>query len=129
MASPIKNGEWYLLAVTVRAKRFLGVHIAPMGKNSEAEVLGGYDLGGDVIPIGNAPLVVGVPGTSALSGLVGSFGVLRDIDVAKNASKILKRMARQPMSGPEIVDSASVILWANPVRDLGPLNLPIHVEH
>jgi hypothetical protein len=121
----INPGQWYVMGVTFRAQRYLGVHIAPYGAESNPEVLGGYDLDGAIIPSSQAKLSVGAFKPSKFRGHIGPFGVLRDIDIAKDASRIMKRIARNPSFASDPVDAGKVALWADPVEDLGPLHLSI----
>lgn len=121
----VEPQKWYLLAVTFRSQRYLGVHIAPMSPSGNPEVLGGYDLEGSIIPSNVADLVIGALGTSTFRGEIGSFGVLRNIDIAQDASKIMKRMAREPALGADVVEPSQIALWASPLVDRGPHNLPI----
>lgn len=117
--------KWYLMAITFRAGRYLGVHIAPYGPEASPEVLGGYDLDGSVIPASTANLNIGAFKRSQFRGNVGPFGVLQGIDIAKDATSILKRMARNPSFASEPVDENKIALWASPIEDLGPHHLPI----
>jgi hypothetical protein len=113
------------MAVTFRAGRYLGVHIAPSGPEASPEVLGGYDLDGQIIPASSANLSIGAFKRSQFRGHVGPFGVFQDIDIAKNAPAILKRIARDPSFVSEPVDERQIALWASPIEDLGPLRLKI----
>lgn len=117
--------RWYVMAVTFRAGRYLGVHIAPQGPEASPEVLGGYDLDGEVIPASTASLSIGAFKRSQFRGQVGPFGVFQDIDISKDASSILKRIARDPSFASEPVEERQIALWASPVEDLGPLHLTI----
>ncbi len=117
--------RWYLMAVTFRAGRYLGVHIAPQDPEASPEVLGGYDLDGEVIPASSANLSIGAFKRSQFRGEVGPFGIFQDIDISKDASTILKRIARDPSYASEPVEERQVALWASPIEDLGPLHLTI----
>ena len=121
----IEPQQWYLLAVTFRSQRYLGVHIAPLSPGASPEVLGGYDLEGTLIPASDVDLVVGALGTSTFRGEIGPFGVLRNVDIVQDAPRILKKMAREPSLGSDVVDASQIALWANPLVDRGPLNLSI----
>lgn len=121
----IEPGRWYVMGVTFRAQRYLGVHIAPYGPEASPEVLGGYDLDGSIVPASSANLSIGQFKRSKFRGHVGPFGVFRDVDIAKEAPRILKRIARDPSFEAEPVDQSNVALWADPVVDRGPLHLPI----
>ena len=124
----IKPGTWYVMGVTFRAQRYLGVHIAPYAPDANPEVLGGYDLDGAVVPASQARLSVGAFKPSKFRGHIGPFGVLRDIDISKDASRIMKRIARSPSFSSEPAEVGQIALWADPVEDLGPLHLPISDE-
>jgi hypothetical protein len=126
-STQIKAQEWYLFAVTFRAQRYLGVHVAEFGPKVSPEVLGGYDLEGQVLPSSSAPLEIGAAGTSKFRGRVGPFGVLHGLDVARDAGKIIKEIARNPESIPELVDPSQIAIWANPRHDLGPAQLDVVV--
>jgi hypothetical protein len=121
----IEPGTWYVMGVTFRAQRYLGVHIAPYGPEASPEVLGGYDLDGSIVPASSANLSIGQFRRSKFRGHVGPFGIFRDIDIAKEAPRILKRIARDPSFEAEPVEQSNVALWADPVVDRGPLHLPI----
>lgn len=117
--------RWYVMAVTFRAGRYLGVHIAPRSPEASPEVLGGYDLDGAIIPASSANLSIGAFKRSQFRGHVGPFGVFQDIDIAKNAATLLKRIARDPSFASEPVEEKQIALWASPIEDLGPLHLKI----
>lgn len=123
----IRPQEWYLFAVTFRAKRYLGVHVAPYGPESSAEVLGGYDLEGEIVPDSSAPLEIGSSGSSKFRGRVGPFAILQGIDVAQDAGTIVKQIARNPLSLPEGAEESNIAVWGDPRNDLGPQHLEIQV--
>jgi hypothetical protein len=124
-STTIEPGRWYVMGVTFRAQRYLGVHIAPYGPEANAEVLGGYDLDGTIIPASNANLSIGAFKKSKFRGHVGPFGIFRDIDISKDATRILKRIARNPSFESEPVEESQIALWADPGVDRGPLHVPI----
>lgn len=124
-STAIEPGKWYVMGVTFRAQRYLGVHIAPYGPEANPEVLGGYDLDGAIIPASSANLSVGQFKKSKFKGHVGPFGVFRGIDISKDAPRILKRIARNPSFDGEPVEESQIALWADPTVDRGPLHLPI----
>lgn len=123
----IRPQQWYLFAVTFRAKRYLGVHMAPYGPESSPEVLGGYDLEGEIVPDSSAPLEIGAGGSSKFRGRVGPFAIFHDIDIARDGGKIVKQIAREPLSLPEEVEESNLAIWADPRNDLGPQHLEIQV--
>jgi len=124
-STKIEPGTWYVMGVTFRAQRYLGVHIAPYGPEASPEVLGGYDLDGVIVPASTANLSIGQFKKSKFRGHVGPFGVFRDIDISKEAPRILKRIARDPSFDGEPVEESKIALWADPTVDRGPLHLRI----
>lgn len=118
-------GKWYVLGLTFRAQRYLGVHIAPYGPDSNPEVLGGYDLNGEIVPASPAKLSIGAFKRSQFRGHVGPFGVFHNIDISKDASLIMKKMARDPSFEAVPVEENQIALWASPTVDRGPLHLEI----
>ena len=121
----IVPNTWYVMAVTFRAQRYLGVHIAPYGQESNPEVLGGYDLDGAIIPASSAKLSIGAFKRSQFRGQVGPFGIFHNIDLSKDASRIMKRLARDPSFANAPVDDNQIALWASPTEDVGPLHLEV----
>ncbi len=124
-STTIEPGRWYVMGVTFRAQRYLGVHIAPYGPEASPAVLGGYDLDGAIVPASSANLSVGQFKKSKFKGHVGPFGVFRGIDISKDAARILKRIARNPSFEADPVEESQIALWADPTVDRGPLHLPI----
>ncbi len=124
-STTIEPGKWYVMGVTFRAQRYLGVHIAPYGPEASTEVLGGYDLDGAIIPASAANLSIGQFKRSKFRGHVGPFGIFRDIDISKDAPRILKRIARSPSFDSVPVEESQIVLWADPTVDRGPLHIPI----
>lgn len=124
----IERGEWYLLAITLRSRRYLGAHIAHVGSDANVELLGGYDLGTEFLPEGSAPLIVGAIGGGGFEGRVGAFGVLRNVDIASDSHKLIKQLARSPSSGPEALEPSQVVLWADPLKDVGPSGLRVEMR-
>lgn len=121
----IARDTWYVLGVTFRARRYLGVHIAPFGPDASPEVLGGYDLDGMVVPASSANISIGAVRKSKFRGQVGPFGIFNAIDVSKDASSIMKKLARDPSFANAPVEESQIALWASPTEDLGPLRLEI----
>lgn len=121
----VQPQEWYLFAVTFRAQRYLGVHVAGYGPRANPEVLGGYDLEGEIIPASKAPFEIGAAGTSKFRGRVGPFGIVQGLDVARDGGKIIKEIARNPEVIPDMVDQSQVAVWGSPRVDQGPAKLDI----
>lgn len=121
----VEPGRWYLLGVTFRAQRYLGVHIAPHDGKARVEVLGGYDLGGEIIPQSSADLEVGAFKKSKFRGAIGPFGVLRGVDILEETPKLLQSFARDPASAQDGMDQAKIVLWADPLVDRGPRSIKV----
>jgi hypothetical protein len=121
----VEQGRWYLLAVTFRSQRYLGVHLAPHDPKARVEVLGGYDLGGQIVPSSPAELEVGAFPKSKFRGGIGPFGVLRGMDILNEAPKFLQSLARDPAAAIDRVEQSKIGLWADPAVDLSPRRLKI----
>ncbi len=126
-ATQMQPKEWYLLALSFRDARYLGLHIRPLNEAGRVEVLGGYDLDGYTIPRPKADLLVGAFGSSKFRGRVGPIGVFSGKDMFSDIPKLLKTMAAKPEQVPHQVDPDEVALWASPKSDSGPKQLSIVV--
>jgi hypothetical protein len=117
--------EWYLLAVSFRDARYLGVHLIPHKGGKKPEVLGGYDLESQAIPDTNADLVVGAFGVSKFRGRIGPFGIIRREAMTKDVAAFVAEMSNVPGSLPYAVSSSEAVLAASPQEDRGALKLSI----
>lgn len=124
-AAPLKPQQWYLLTVSFRERKFLGVHIASLGNESKPLVLGGFSVEGTGIPKNNADLVVGAFGTSYFQGRIGPFGIIQSNAFSDNVSAFARQLADKPLALPDTVGADEVALWASPRKDRGPAALPI----
>lgn len=127
--TPIRAKEWYLLAVSFRAGRYLGMHLMPYervrGGAKRAQLLGGYDLQPPVVAQSRVDLVVGAYGVSRFRGRIGPFGVLRSPSLSEDLAGLITRVARSPGRIPDDLGQVQVALWATPVSDIGPHRLRI----
>jgi hypothetical protein len=126
-ATQMAPKEWYLLALSFRDSRYLGLHIRPLDQAGKVEVLGGYDLDGYTVPAPKADLLVGAFGGSKFRGRVGPIGVFRGKEMFSDVPKVLKTIAANPLQVPHQFDPEEVVLWASPKVDNGPKKLPIVV--
>jgi hypothetical protein len=121
----LRAKEWYLLGISFREKRYLGVHLMPHNGGKKAEVLGGYDLEPQVIPDTPADLVVGAFGASKFRGRIGPFGVIRREGMTKDVANFIVQMSKNAGSLPSAVSRSEAVLVASPKEDSGAFKLSI----
>jgi hypothetical protein len=119
----IQPKEWYLMAVSFRENRFLGVHIAPIRTEAPIEAVGGYDLEG-LNPSNDSDLVVGSFANGKFKGRLGPFGVIQKTGLSDDLTALIERLRAEPGVIPD-ADESSVVLWASPLTDAGPNKLAI----
>ncbi len=124
-STQLRAKEWYLLGVSFREKRFLGVHLMPHDGGKKAEVLGGYDLEPQVIPDTQADLVVGAFGASKFRGRIGPFGIIRRNGMTKDVATFIVQMSKAAGSLPSAVSQSEAVLVASPKEDSGAFKLAI----
>lgn len=124
-STQLRAKEWYLLGVSFRDKRFLGVHLMAHDGGKKAEVLGGYDLEPQVIPDTQADLVVGAFGASKFRGRVGPFGIIRREGMTKDVATFIVQMSKAAGSLPSSVSTSEAVLVASPKEDSGAFKLSI----
>ncbi len=124
-AAKLKPQQWYLLAISFREKRFLGVHLATLGNESAPAVLGGFSVEGTGVPKTDADLVVGTFGSNYFQGRIGPFGIIQSKHFSDDVSGFVRAMADDPTSLPSTARAEDVALWASPRKDRGPNAFPI----
>jgi hypothetical protein len=124
-STQLRAKEWYLLGISFREKRYLGVHLMPHNGGKKAEVLGGYDLEPQVIPDTPADLVVGAFGASKFRGRIGPFGVIRREGMTKDVANFIVQMSKNAGSLPSAVSRSEAVLVASPKEDSGAFKLSI----
>lgn len=127
-SAQLRAKEWYLLGVSFREKRFLGVHLMPHDGGKKAEVLGGYDLEPQVIPDTQADLVVGAFGASKFRGRIGPFGIIRREGMTKDVASFVVQMSKVAGSLPAAVSRSEAVLVASPKEDNGAFKLSIQTS-
>jgi hypothetical protein len=124
-STQLRAKEWYVLAVSFREERYLGVHLMMHNGGKKPEVLGGYDLEQQVIPENQADLLVGAFGVSKFRGRIGPFGVIRRPGMTKDVATFVAEMSKEPGILPSEISSSDAVLAASPKQDSGPLKLVI----
>jgi len=117
--------EWYLLALSFRDARYLGVHLMSHQGGKKPELLGGYDLEPSVVPNNQADLLVGGFGASKFRGRIGPFGIIRREDMTEDLASFVVQMAKAPGELPSEVEQSEIVLQATPKEDQGPLKQSI----
>jgi hypothetical protein len=128
--APIRAKEWFLLALSFRKGRYLGMHLMPYERvrrgAKRAQLLGGYDLQPPVVAQSGVDLVVGAYGVSRFRGRIGPFGVLRSPSLSDDVEGLITRVARSPGRIPDdLGELIEVALWATPTSDSGPRRLRV----
>jgi hypothetical protein len=112
--------EWFLLGLSFREGRYVGLHARPLEEDGRVEVLGGYDLQDMATPKSRADLLLGSLGVGQFKGMIGPVGVFQGKSVTSDVPKILTRMVASPGLPPDVIESQDVVLWASPKVDSGP---------
>jgi hypothetical protein len=123
-ATQIRPEQWYMLSVSWRKERFLGVHLTRLGE-SKPELLGGYDLGEVRSPQSPADLVIGAFGSSVFRGKIGTVGVIRQKDISEKLLDTIRLIAKSPREIPLEIPQDAIQLWATPKTDKGPHHIEI----
>lgn len=110
---PLIPGVWTFFGVAAIKSQYLGVHAGTMVEADKIDLrlLGGYDLGQEVLPESASDLTLGSI-DSTFRGRVGPFGVFSDDDIADDLKDLLKDLTRRPQVWPRAISSSSVRLWA-----------------
>ncbi len=124
----VRAREWYLMVISFRKGRFLGVHLVPHTSPKSVEVLGGYDVGESVSPCNAADLVVGSFSDGSFRGRLGPFGVISRENLSDDLSKLIKEMAKTPLVVPSWLPPENVFLWSYNRKDMGIKKLAVTVE-
>ena len=113
---------WFMLALSFRRDRYLGLHSALYLDDAESpriQLLGGYDLESAVIPESNAQLVMGSFRTSSLRGMIGTIGIFESENLSEDLDSILFSAAANPGEIPDTFDEQQVKFWSvDGVHDL-----------
>lgn len=124
-ATQIKAQQWYLLALSMREHKFLGLHLAALADKGKPIVLGGYSIESSELPDTSADLLVGAFGSSTFRGRIGPFGIIQSQGFSDDISSFIRTMAQQPLVLPDSVTPEQVALWASPKKDRGAMALTI----
>ena len=124
-AAPLRPQQWYLMTLSFRDHKYLGVHLVPLGPGGDPLVLGGYGVDSPNLPASPADLVVGAFGQTTFKGRIGPFGVIQSKAFSDDIPAFLRLIAAEPLTLPEAIDPKEVALWASPRKDRGPQALKI----
>jgi hypothetical protein len=124
----LRAREWYLMVVSFRKGHFLGVHLVPHSSPKSVQVLGGYDVGENVLPANGADLVVGSFNDGAFRGRLGPFGVIERENLSDDLSRLIKEMAKAPLVVPSLLAPENVVLWSYDRKDTSVHKLSVAVE-
>jgi hypothetical protein len=124
-STQIHAREWYILALSFRDVRYLGVHLMSHQGGKKPELLGGYDIEPSVVPNNQADLLVGGFGASKFRGRIGPFGIIRREDMTEDLAAFVVQMAKAPGELPTQVEASEIVLRATPKEDKGPSKISI----
>lgn len=117
-AAEVVPRNWYLLALSFRSGRYLGVHLAEYGSNNPVQLLGGYDLEREVLPDNDADLIVGAFADSRFRGRLGPFGQLAVDKLSDKLLPLLDDIRQEPRKIPGRLDGESIKLWYDGAKDI-----------
>ncbi len=96
---------WFMFALTLHDDKLLGAHMARFADQDSAKaelhLLGGYDVGEMVPPLGTSDLIVGAFQDRLFRGEVGPLAIARGRGLADRFKDIFKQSTRHPL---EVVD-------------------------
>jgi len=124
-AAPLRPQQWYLVTLSFREHKYLGVHLIALGSRGEPLVLGGYGVDSPSLPTSPADLVVGAFGETSFKGRIGPFGIIQSNSFSNDIPAFLRLLAAEPLTLPSSIDAKEVAMWASPRRDRGPQALKI----
>jgi hypothetical protein len=104
------------LAVSFREGRLLGLHGVGDLNDLErgVELLGGYELEEETYPTVDSSLVVGAYGLNPFRGAIGPLAIFSGAGVDSDLHGIVKRLMRDPLKLPNLIDEESVVVRVLP---------------
>lgn len=109
---PIREQSWFLLSVSFRDGKLLGLHgVSDIDDKSRGvELLGGYELEEPIVPDSKTDLLFGAYGENHFRGFVGPVSIFSGNDIGKDINAIVKQLAKNPEQLPDSVSTESVVL-------------------
>jgi hypothetical protein len=106
--------RWYLLAVSFRSGRLLGLHVvadSPAGA-MRLQTLGGHKVPDLLPPRARSPIVVGRSlGRSSFRGDVGPVGIIVGSHLSEHLESIIDAVTHEPTRAPPLPSSLHLIGW------------------
>lgn len=110
--------SWMMLALSFRKGRYLGVHAAENGTLQKVQLLGGYELDGELNPTNDADLIIGSFGDSKFRGRIGPVGTVILKSLPSDLAGFVGELAKRPREIPSSVSLDDIGLWTNGSADL-----------
>jgi len=108
----VSTEDWFLLAVSFREDRFLGVHKYTISKDHDSKVtlLGGYDLLEIGLPDNVSELKLGSDRTNMRID-IGSLGIFSVKNLSEKLRRLLDEFALNPFAIPAVLRDDGTTLW------------------
>lgn len=110
----LRSGQWFFLAMSVRNNRSIGIHFAAWKGDEHPEVtlLGGYDMGAEIVADANAEMRFGFSRVTPFRGVIGPIGIFGGPGLTGDLRTILRALTRERTSPPSMLPKNQVKLWA-----------------
>jgi hypothetical protein len=127
---PLPTRNWVMAALSFRNDSLLGLHMALPGEKEgfDLKLMGGYDLGTEIVPAGQADLILGALNVSRFRGLLGPIAVYSKKNLGKKLKEVLEETIRDPLSIPSSLSNEDVRFWSpDGVKDLSAAGRSIEI--
>lgn len=124
----VRPGQWYLLALSFRRDRLLGLHVGKIDSVTSRDVrlAGGFELDNPILPVTKAPLRFGSFSPAPYEGVLGPVGVFAGADIIERLPRLLGEMVKHPGDIPTTIPPAAVKVWiVNGERNAGALSVDV----
>lgn len=119
----ILSRKWFMLALSFREKRFLGVHGALLDgvQKPKVKLLGGYEVEDGILPTNGGDLQIGAMNQNVFRGQIGPFGIFMKQGMSDQLPAILDNFIKSPEDTDRRFTSNEIVLWSpGSLEDRGP---------
>lgn len=104
---------WFMLALSFRDGRSLGLHVWPVERNGKPKVkiLGGHQFDQEVLPRNDEDLLIGAFQSGELRGKVGPIGIFAMRNLSEHMEASLKEFTESPLDIPPDLSGKPTRLW------------------
>jgi hypothetical protein len=105
--------SWFLVALSLRDQRFLGLHVATTyeGEKANVQLAGGYQIDPQQLPASASDLALGTFFTKGTTGSVGPIGIAAPSKLTGDVKGLVRDMARTPGQMPDSIQASDWVLW------------------